>query len=51
MNNKLSAQHKPQQANGGLLNPNWKYIPSLKTDIAARFAAEYGWIPPSKGKQ
>lgn len=26
-------------AHGGLLNPNWKYVPSCQTDIRTTFAA------------
>ncbi len=32
-----------------LLNPDWKYVPAVSTDILDRFRA-MGWVPPSEVK-
>jgi len=35
---------------GTLLDPNFKYNPSAKTDVQATWR-KYGWTPPSEAKQ
>jgi hypothetical protein len=39
---------KPEPKGSALFwNPNWKYIPAVKTDILQRFK-EMNWTPPSQ---
>jgi hypothetical protein len=42
-------QKKQKTKPVGLLDPKWRYVPAVSTDILARFRA-MGWVPPSEAK-
>lgn len=45
----MKAKSKTRTPQAGWRNPNFKYVPSNRTNILARFRA-MGWTPPSEVK-
>ena len=44
----MKAKKKLRTLPTGWRNPEFKYVPSIRTNILARFRA-MGWVPPSEG--
>lgn len=45
----MKTKSKPWTPQVGWLNPDFKYVPSNRTNILARFRA-MGWVPPTEAK-
>ena len=46
----MKAKSKVRTPQVGWRNPDWKYTPSNRTNILARFKA-MGWVPPSEARE
>ena len=44
---KKTVKPEPKSSSALLWDPKWTYVPSVKTDILARFKA-MNWTPPSQ---
>jgi hypothetical protein len=45
-----SQMNEPAYPSGSILDPNFKYEPSAKTDVQATWR-KHGWVPPSEQKK